>query len=68
MAFDTNLWELYMGTVCSLDQLLRCLPAALDNLLGVALEKDLAHSVDVRIMLMLALREMPRRIEGVCKG
>lgn len=68
MAFDTDVWELYVGAVCGLDQLLRRPSATLDDLFGVAFEEYFAHSVRVWVVLGLVVGKVPGSIEGVCQG
>ena len=59
MAFNANLGDLHMGAICSFDQFLSCLAAALHDLFGVALEEDLADGIVVGVVLRLIVWEMP---------
>lgn len=65
MALDADVGNLNMGAVCSLDQFLGGLAAALNNFLCVAFQEDFADGVVVRIEFGLIVGEVPGRVEGV---
>jgi hypothetical protein len=65
MSLDVDVRYLEVRTIGAFDQLLGRLAAALDNLLGVTLEKNLADRFGVGIEL--GVGKVPWRVEGFGK-
>ena len=60
MAVDVDVGHVEMGAVGAPDELLGCPAAALDNLLCIAPEKDLADGFGVGIVQRLSVGKVPR--------